>query len=260
VAGAFVFLVGCAGSKAGDGSGAGSATGSAVGQRDAGVVAVTLPVPDAAGADGAARTAVPSPLITDWPITWTDERTELMLAYRRAHSDASATDLAIAPEVIVLHYTAGSSAKGTKRYFDRTRIETARARLKDAGAVNVSSQFLVDRDGTIFRLQPETRMGRHCIGLNHIAIGVENVGDEKKYPLTDAQIEANVALVRYLAAKYPITMLVGHDEADRLEGTRYFVELDPTYRNDKPDPGARFMAAVRAKLTDLTTVSGPPTP
>ena len=34
-------------------------------------------------------------------------------------------------------------------------------------------------------------------------------------------------------------------------GTRG-VERDPHYRNDKPDPGPRFMAAVRERLADLS--------
>jgi len=121
----------------------------------------------------------------------------------------------------------------------------------------VSAHFLVDRDGTIYRLQPETRMGRHCIGLNHIAIGVENVGDGKAYPMTDAQVAADAKLVRYLAARYPIHVLVGHLEADRMRGTRYYVEREAGYRDDKPDPGAQFMADVRAKVADLH-LDGPP--
>ena len=201
--------------------------------------------------------AAPELAIVDWPIDWSDERTRLLLEYRRAHSDPEAKDLTIAPAVIVLHYTSGSSAKGTKRYFDRTLLEEGREQLRGGGAVNVSAHFLVDFDGTIYRLQPETRMARHCIGLNHIAIGVENVGDEEAHPLTDAQIVANAALVRYLAARHRITTLVGHHEARRLEGTPLFVERDPRYRNSKPDPGARFMAAVRARVADLG-LAGPP--
>ena len=212
------------------------------------------PPPAVAVADAPAAAAAPTPppvAIVDWPIAWPAERERLMLAYRRQHSDPAATDLTIAPTMIVLHYTAGGSAKATKRYFDRTLLESGRARLRDAGAVNVSAHFLVDRDGTIYRLQPETRMARHCIGLNHIAIGIENVGDEAAHPLTDAQVAADAALVRDLAARFPITHLIGHSEARTLEGTPLFVERDPRYRNSKPDPGARFMAAVRAKLADL---------
>jgi N-acetyl-anhydromuramyl-L-alanine amidase AmpD len=153
--------------------------------------------------------------------------------------------------MIVLHYTAGGSAAGTKRYFDNLHMEKSRTTLAKGGDVNVSAHFLVDRDGTIFRLVPETRMARHAIGVNHVAIGVENVGDEDRWKLTDAQVAANVALIRDLAARHPIELLAGHHEVRALEGTPWFVERDPKYRNSKPDPGARFMAAVRAQLTDL---------
>jgi hypothetical protein len=57
--------------------------------------------------------------------------------------------------------------------------------------------------------------------------------------------------VRYLAKKYPITHLIGHQEYRWMEGTPFFLELDPKYRNQKPDPGAGFMGKVRALVTDL---------
>jgi N-acetyl-anhydromuramyl-L-alanine amidase AmpD len=200
--------------------------------------------PDAAPPDAALA-------IVDAPMAWSDKREQLTLDYRRAHSDPKATNLTIAPTVIVLHYTSGNSAKATRAYFDNVEIEAERKELRRAGLVNVSSHYLVDRDGTIYRLQPETRFARHCIGLNHIAIGIENVGDEANYPLTDAQIAADAALVRDLAARFPITHLFGHYEVMKLRASPLYVELDPHYKNDKPDPGARFMAAVRERVADL---------
>jgi N-acetyl-anhydromuramyl-L-alanine amidase AmpD len=139
----------------------------------------------------------------------------------------------------------------TRAYFDNVRIEASRKQLAGAGAVNVSSHFVVDRDGTIYQLQPVTRFARHCIGLNHVAIGIENVGDDGRFPLTDAQVAADAALVRDLARRYPITHLLGHFEVMKFRAHPYYVERDPHYRNDKPDPGARFMARVRASLADL---------
>jgi N-acetylmuramoyl-L-alanine amidase len=204
-----------------------------------------------------AAPAADDPKIIDKLIPFDDERVRLTLAYRRLHVDPEATDITIEPKVIVLHYTAGGSAEGTFNYFSGNHMEAGRAQLAAAGDVNVSSHFLVDRDGTIYRLVPETKMARHCIGLNHVAIGVENVGDEHKWPLTDAQVEADARLVRYLAGKFPITHLVGHSEVARMEGKIYFRERDPKYRNSKPDPGARFMKLVRARLTDLA-LKGPP--
>lgn len=182
---------------------------------------------------------------------WSDERAKLTLDYRQRHSDPEAKDLTIDPHVIVLHYTSGSSGKATREYFDNTRIEDERKALKKAGAVNVSSHFVVDRDGTIYRIQPETRFARHCIGLNHIAIGIENVGDEDKYPLTDAQVEADAWLIRDLASRFKITHLLGHSEVSSFESNAYYQEREKGYRNDKPDPGKKFMAKVRAKVADL---------
>jgi N-acetyl-anhydromuramyl-L-alanine amidase AmpD len=215
---------------------------------DAGAVAVSVDAAPIIPIDA----AVPRPAIVDAPMKWNAEREKLTLEYRRRHSDETATDVAIEPRVIVLHYTDGGSAKSTREYFDNVRIEAERAELLRAGAVNVSSHFVVDRDGTIYQLQPETRFARHCIGLNHIAIGIENAGDDgTKYPLTDAQVEADAALVRYLASKFPITHLLGHYEVMKFRDHAYYRERDPRYRNDKPDPGAAFMAKVRAKVADL---------
>jgi len=207
---------------------------------------------DAAAPDAMLDARADSTLaIVEAPIAWSPEREQLTLEYRRRHSDPDATDLTIAPRVIVLHYTSGSSAKATRGYFDQPRIEKERAQLRRGGAVNVSAHFLVDRDGTIYRLQPETRYARHCIGLNHIAIGIENVGDEDQHPLTDAQVEADAALVRDLATRFPITHLFGHFEVMKLRTSPLFVEREPAYRNDKPDPGPRFLARVRERVADL---------
>lgn len=211
-----------------------------------------LPAPDAvAVVDAAPPPDAPAITIVDAPMKWSAARAELTLAYRRAHSDAAATDLEIEPRVVVLHYTGGNSAQGTRGYFDHERIEASRPELARAGAVNVSAHYVVDRDGTIYRLQPETRFARHCIGLNHIAIGVENVGDGKRWPLTDAQVAANAALVRHLASRFPLTHLLGHHEVMGFTKHPYYVERDPAYRNSKPDPGAAFMERVRAQVQEL---------
>lgn len=216
---------------------------------DAATVALAdtaLDAPDAPAVPDA-----PTIAIVDAPMKWSDERAKLTLDYRRMHSDREARDLTIAPVVIVLHYTGGGSAKATRNYFDRTKIEAGRKELAKAGAVNVSSHFVVDRDGTIYRLQPETQFARHCIGLNHLAIGVENVGDEKQYPLTRSQVDANAALVRDLARRFPITHLLGHHEVMQFRDHPYYVELAPGYRNTKGDPGEAFMRRVRERVADL---------
>ncbi|MEZ4360729.1 MAG: peptidoglycan recognition family protein [Kofleriaceae bacterium] len=211
--------------------------------------ASTSPAPSAV----APAEPAPPPVgaFVEWPLRWSDARAAATLAYRRRHESPDVADLEIQPRVIVLHYTGGGSARGTKAYFDSPTIEAARGALARAGKVNVSSHFLVDRDGVIYRLQPETRFARHCIGLNHLAIGVENVGDEARWPLTDAQVSANAALVRDLTRRFPITHLLGHHEVMAFRSHPYYVEREPSYRNRKGDPGARFLAAVRTLVEDL---------
>jgi N-acetylmuramoyl-L-alanine amidase len=223
------------------------------------IAVVLLALAGRAAAEPAAAPveAAPEPLVVDWPISFDAERERLTVAYRQLHQDPSIDHVDIEPRMVVVHYTAGSSATATWRYFDRTRIEAGRKTLRGGGELNVSAHFLVDRDGTIFRLLPETRMARHAIGLNHLAIGIENVGDGDAYPLTSAQVAANAALIRTLARRFPLTHLIGHHESRRFEGHPYWLELVAGYRNRKPDPGAAFMARLRAELSDLA-LAGPP--
>jgi N-acetyl-anhydromuramyl-L-alanine amidase AmpD len=209
----------------------------------------------------------PAPTIVDRPITYDARRIALTVDYRRLHEDPAARDQRITPRAIVVHHTGGNSARQTIAYFDRLEIEDSRERTAAAGSLNVSSHFVIDRDGTIYRLMPETWFARHCIGLNHVAIGIENVGDDKRWRLTDAQLAANAALVRDLVRRYPtITTLLGHHEYRRLEhapagpgGAPLFVERDPRYRNHKPDPGPAFMTRLRARAADLA-LAEPPAP
>src|SRR5215468_4570213 len=73
-------------------------------------------------------------------------------------------------DMLVLHYTGMRTG------------EEALARLRDAEA-KVSSHYLVEEDGRIFRLVPEERRAWHAgvsfwkgeEGLNHASIGIEIV-------------------------------------------------------------------------------------
>lgn len=195
--------------------------------------------------------------IQDRPVPFTDQRIALSEAYARDHYGDEFAHLGITPRVVVLHWTALPDLESSYAAFVP---ETLRGRpdIEKASRVNVSVQFLVDRDGTVYRLMPETWMGRHVIGLNHVAIGVENVGGAQgEDDLTEAQVEANARLVRYLADKYPqITYLIGHHEYRTFEGHPLWQERDPNYRTEKRDPGDRFMRAVRERVDDLALKDG----
>lgn len=191
------------------------------------------------------------PPIIDRPIRFDRERIELTRQYIRQHYGLQVEEITIKPTVVVIHWTGGPSLEGVWRGFNRVRARRSRKELRRGGPLNVSAHFLVGRDGTIYRLMPETWMARHCIGLNYDSIGIENVGDGKDHPLTARQLSANVALVRYLAAHHPIHYLMGHMEWKRFETAPFFRELDPSYRNAKADPGRRFMRQLRDRVKDL---------
>ncbi len=182
-------------------------------------------------------------------------RSRLTLEYVRERYDRQAVSLRFVPRMIVLHWTELPDLSALWRAFRTARIPPSRPELLRAGRVNVASQFVVDRDGAIYRLLPETAIARHVIGLNRAAIGIENVGGSDA-PLTECQVRADAKLVADLAARYPtIHYLIGHHEYGRFRGTPLWEERDPTYFTNKIDPGDEFMAAVRARIVPLRLAS-----
>jgi len=188
--------------------------------------------------------------IIDRPIIFDEERKQLSLEYLKERYDLEQSSPEITPKMIVLHWTAIPDLEGSFRAFNPVKLPGAREDIQKAGALNVSAHFLVDRDGTIYRLMPETIMARHVIGLNHAAIGVENVGGTKE-TLTKAQLKANIDLVKYLSKKYNIEYLIGHYEYPQFEGHELWLEKDDGYRTQKTDPGKEFMQKVREKTKSL---------
>ena len=193
--------------------------------------------------------------IIDKPIDFGVERIEMTKSYIKKHYGFEVENIEIEPRIIVLHWTADMSFKKSFERLKPQKLFSDRKDIVKASALNVSSQFLVKRDGTIYRLMPENWMARHVIGLNYSAIGVENIGS-LKHGLTHAQLKANIALVRYLKEKYPsITDMIGHHEYREMEGTELWLELDDGYRTKKNDPGAKFMTDVREAVTDLNLLA-----
>ncbi len=183
--------------------------------------------------------------IVDRPIVFNEEREQLTRTYMAERYGLEDSSMFISPRMIVLHWTAIPTLEGSFDAFNDPTIPLWRTLVGEAGKLNVSSHFLVARDGTIYRLMPENVMGRHVIGLNHCAIGIENVGGTAETPLTDAQLRANIWLVNYLSGKYDIEYLIGHYEYPRFEGHELWLEKDPAYRTEKEDPGEDFMSRVR---------------
>lgn len=197
--------------------------------------------------------------IYDKPLPFPPEREEMTKNYIEAHYGFRPETIAIQPKMIVLHWTGIDGFQDSWNRFAPATLRNTRPDLAGSGAVNVSVHFMVARNGTVYRLMPETRMGRHVIGLNYHAIGVENAGGAGGNDnLTDAQIKANANLVRNLKERFPtIEYLIGHHEYLAFEHHPLWMEKDPEYRTVKYDPGDRFMTAVRSRVADLG-LEGPP--
>jgi N-acetyl-anhydromuramyl-L-alanine amidase AmpD len=190
------------------------------------------------------------------PIPFDSTRTALTLQYLEEHYGMKQPTPTINPKMVVVHWTAIPTFKGTFEVFNPPTLRNTRPDIKGTGALNVSAHYLVDRDGRIAQLLPDTVMARHVIGLNHAAIGIENVGSDQQR-LTDAQLKANAWLIRKLAKRHDIEYLIGHYEYPLFEGHPLWKEKDDAYRTEKIDPGAVFMLRLRDTLKDLN-LKGPP--
>ncbi|MET1259346.1 peptidoglycan recognition family protein [Flagellimonas sp. DF-77] len=184
--------------------------------------------------------------LQEMPIEFDGQRITLTKDYLAQRYGIIQDHPEIEPKIIVLHWTVIPTLEQSYEAFQKPTLPNWRPEIESVSGLNVSAHFLVDHDGTIYRLMPETYMARHVIGLNHCAIGVENVGGAADQPLTAAQVEANIRLIDYLAGKYPIDYLIGHYEYTRFEEHPLWLEIDPTYRTEKTDPGPEFMQQVRA--------------
>ena len=192
--------------------------------------------------------------IIDKPIDFGQERISMTREYIKSHYGMDVIDIEITPKIILLHWTAEMDLDKSFKRLQPQRLLTDRKDIAKASLLNVSSQFLVARDGTIYRLMPENWMARHVIGLNYSSIGVENVGGKGNTTddLTPEQVQANIDLVYYLKAKYPsIEYLVGHHEYRQMEQTSLWLEKDKGYRTVKNDPGDVFVNKVHSKTECL---------
>ncbi len=171
------------------------------------------------------------------------------------------------PRLLVVHFTAGASARSSAEWFD------------DPDNPGSSAHLVIDRDGSVIQCVPFDTIAWHAgrstwkglDGLNRHALGIElaNWGDLVRRgagwasgtgvaipdpvlaihkngnpdgsrtpigwePFPDPQVQSLVAIARQLVAAYGIEEIVGHDD------------IAPTR---KWDPGPAFdMARVRAQV------------
>jgi N-acetylmuramoyl-L-alanine amidase len=149
------------------------------------------------------------------------------------------------PDILVLHYTGMQTGPA------------ALERLRDPEA-KVSSHYMVEEDGRIFRLVPEERRAWHAgvsywkgeRNINGVSIGVEivNPGHEFGYrAFSEPQIEAVIALTGDIRSRWtiPDDRIVGH--ADVAPGR-------------KQDPGELFPWMRLAEAGHGLWIDAPPAP
>lgn len=181
---------------------------------------------------------------------WSQKRQQLTIEYQKKHY-GKPTHLLDKPQMIVIHYTELNSLNKTLRYFKNATLDKSRSEIIKGGKLNVGVHFVVDKDGTIYSLIPENFTGRHVIGFNYTAFGIENIAKNSKQ-LTKEQLNANILLVKYLKNKYKtIKYLIGHHEYSNknLPHFKLYIALDKNYKfTIKRDPGKFFMNKLRNNL------------
>ncbi len=188
--------------------------------------------------------------IIDKPVVMNSERDSLTLEYLENRYGLTQKNPTISPKMVVVHWTVIPTLEKTLIAFDPVMLPNWRPEIAGAGALNVGAQFVVNQDGKIYRLFPETYMARHVIGLNHCAIGIENVGGLEDKPLTKKQLKSNIKLIKYLKEKYPaIEYVIGHLEYQNFEDHELWLEKDDSYRTEKTDPGVEFLNSIRQKTS-----------
>lgn len=70
--------------------------------------------------------------------------------------------------------------------------------------------FLVRKDGKVYRLRPEDKVGAHAYGANYDSLGICFEGNFMEEDMPAEQIKAAQELVAYLKNKYNITTVQAH--------------------------------------------------
>lgn len=207
------------------------------------------PAPSSTLAAPSTRAFVASkpPVVADYIPFGAGRRQQMAEYSQRRYGDSSTT---LAPKVIVLHYTAGGTAQSAHDLFA--------ANQPNGGELpGVVAHFIVDTDGTIYQELPLGTRGRHTIGLNHVAIGIEFVQDAGSGPewadqqilYRKQQMAGGLALVAWLQERYGIEDrdIIGHASAD---DHRYFKDLTGM-DNDHGDWLGGDVAEFRQALREL---------
>jgi serine/threonine-protein kinase len=160
----------------------------------------------AASSSGAST--APRPQIVVKPVPFSAARKAETRGYMRRHYGLDTWRL-VHPHVIVEHYTASSTFASA--------YATFASNAPNLGELpGVCAHFVVDTDGTIYRLVPPNIVCRHTVGLNWTAIGIEHVGTSDAQILAnERQLNASLQLTLWLMSRFHIHLrnVIGHNES-----------------------------------------------
>lgn len=105
---------------------------------------------------------------------------------------------------IILHHSASSvaSAEDIHRWHLNNDWEGA------------GYHFLVRKDGKIYRMRPEEKIGAHAYMNNYNSIGICFEGNFEVEEMSDIQVQSGKELVAYLKNKYGINTVQGHRDVN----------------------------------------------
>ena len=196
--------------------------------------------------------------VNDKPIVFDDLRTKLTQDYVKKHYKISLKQIDFSPGMLLLHR---SKTANLVDFFESRRKSilpgTQEFEDDENADVNMSTHYVIDRNGAIYSLMKDFQIARHSVGLDRHAIGITLVGTAND-DLSDTQVVAAAMLARYLKSKYStLEWLVSDGEAIAFQDSPLWEEKLPFTKDPDLDPGAAYMAKLRGFVADLKLRSSP---
>jgi N-acetylmuramoyl-L-alanine amidase len=215
-------------------------------------LAIALLLPDAtAGGGEPPAPAEIKPEVVSKKIPFGAKRKRQTAAYSKRHY-GERTYLLSDPQVIVQHYTAGTSFDSAWNHFAANGSHLGEK-------PGVCAHFLIDTNGTIAQLVNLSFRCRHAIGMNWTAVGIEHVGTNARDILDNRRMmRASLRLTAWLMLRYDVNVgnVIGH--AEILQSPYHHELYDEWQCSTHADWNRREMRIYRRRLKRAASDLGVP--
>jgi len=199
-----------------------------------------------ASAPGQSGLAAIKPRIHDMLIPYGPKRKREMAAYSKRHYGKREWRL-LRVEQIVEHLSLTPDLSSLYNTFAPDRPDVEYGELP-----GVCSHYGIGRSGRIVRFVPLHVRCRHVVGLNHVTVGIEHVGQTERDVLSNPrQLGASLRLTRWLRCRFGLRVprVIGHAES---LSSPFYRELDPRFKGrTHADWRHPYMQRYRRKLANL---------